>query len=245
MRNQDAWRPTKFVISRSGLRASADPREVALGSRLTVDLQARSYHLALIEHCRGTLLDLGCGKAPLYIVYKDLATSVTCVDWVNSYHDTGHADICCDISGGLPLADEQFETVLATDVLEHMPDPKAVWLEIARVLRPEGKVIVGVPFLYWVHEAPYDFFRYTRYKLAEFCRDTGLEVLILEPYGGAVEVVLDVLAKHAAVCPILSRIFYRISRFLVYSKPGRTLSERSSEHFPLGYLLVARKPGII
>ncbi|MDR3637803.1 MAG: class I SAM-dependent methyltransferase [Isosphaeraceae bacterium] len=243
MKNQDNWRPTKYVTTRRGLRASADPREVSAGSRLTADLQAQAYEKALKTHCRGAVLDLGCGKAPLYSVYKPLASSICCVDWEESCHDISHADVRCDIGAGLPLASEQFHTVVLTDVLEHVAHPAPLWSEIYRVLQPAGKVILGVPFLYWVHEEPHDYHRYTRYKLAGFCENVGLEVVLLEPYGGALEVVLDIVAKHLSAWTVSGRAWYRFSRLVVGLRPWRSLSRRTMEKFPLGYLLVAVKPG--
>jgi SAM-dependent methyltransferase len=242
MKNPDAWSPTKFVMTQRGLRASPDSRQVAIGSRLTADLQAAAYERALRDHSRGALLDLGCGQAPLYLVYRDLVTSVTCLDWEHSHHRTNHADVCCDLARGLPFDDKRFDTILATDVLEHIAEPGPLWTEMHRVLRHTGTIIVGVPFLYWIHEEPYDYHRYTRFQLAESCRRAGLDVVSVEPYGGALEVVIDIVAKHAAgIWSALGWTSYRLGRMLSQSGTFGNLSARTTEKFPLGYLLVARR----
>ncbi len=110
------------------------------------------------------------GLFPLYGVYKDLVRDTVCVDWDQSLHPSPHLDYTCNLNGVLPLKDEEFDTILLTDVLEHIQDPFCLWKEMTRVLKHGGKVIVGVPFLYPIHEAPHDYFRYTEHALRLFCR---------------------------------------------------------------------------
>ena len=65
-----------------------------------------------------------------------------------------------------PFTDAQFESVLLLDVLEHLRAPEVCITEIERVLKIRGKLFLKVPFLYPVHDAPFDFHRWTR--LASF-----------------------------------------------------------------------------
>ena len=76
MRDSDKWQATKFVYRRGKLRASLDEKEVGPGSRLAADLTAEFYNQSLLEHAKGHLLDLGCGKAPLFASYKELVNKV-------------------------------------------------------------------------------------------------------------------------------------------------------------------------
>ena len=64
---------------------------------------------------------------------------------------------------------------------------------LARVLRPGGKLLLCVPFFYWIHEEPHDYYRYTEFALARFCELSELKIICLEAYGGLPEVLL-----HAA-----------------------------------------------
>ena len=239
MKNRHRWRPTRFVRGRNGWRGSSDARDVAPASRHIADLQARSYAPALQTYARGRLLDLGCGEVPLYEMYKDAVTAAVCVDWPRSYHDRTHLDVACDINQPLPFADNSFETVVLSDVLEHLHDHQTVWSEIARVLRPSGHVIIGVPFLYWLHEEPYDYFRPTEFALRRFCEQNGLRVVLLAPFGGAIDVIFDIAAKHLGVVPVLARGFYWVGRALLPF--GRRLLARTNRKFPLGYVLVAAR----
>ena len=68
--------------------------------------------------------------------------------------------------GSLPFDAGSFDTVLCTEVLEHVAEPFRAVNEIARVLRPAGHVILTVPLYFPLHEeAGMNFFRYTPYGL--------------------------------------------------------------------------------
>ena len=239
MRNPNQWSPTRFVATAGGWRASSDARRVAPGSRHTADLQARSYAPALRAYARGRLLDLGCGNVPLYEMYRPSITAAVCVDWPSSYHGRTHVDVACDLNQPIPFASASFDTIVASDVIEHLFDYQTVWSEIARLLRPSGRVIIGVPFMYWLHEEPHDHFRPTEFALRRFCAQHGLRVVSLEPYGGAADVIFDIIAKHLGVSEMLARGFYWAGRAVLPF--GRRLVARTERKFPLGYLLVAER----
>ena len=61
----------------------------------------------------------------------------------------------------LPFADASFDGVLIQAVLEHVLEPVRVVAEIHRVLKPDGLVYAETPFMQQVHEAAYDFTRFT------------------------------------------------------------------------------------
>ncbi len=246
MRNSDRWTESKYVQRSGRLRASRDPAEVGVGSRLIGDRVAAFYEAALPRHARGRLADLGCGKAPLYGSYRQLVGSVTCVDWPQSVHASPFVDCQADLGQALPFDDGAFDTVILSDVLEHVPDPQALWREIARLLAPGGKLLLNLPFLYGVHEAPHDYGRYTEHALRRFAQQCGLDVLMLEPVGGSLHVLADLLAKHLAHLPLAGPLLASAVQGLVALIDrmawGRRLARRSGERFPLGYFMVAAKP---
>lgn len=243
MKHSERWVETKFVWRNGRLRASRDLRQVSAGSRLMTDLLAGAYEWALRKYAHGTLLDLGCGKAPLYGTYRNLVDGITCVDWPQSRHGTDHVDLSWDLNRPLPLADDSFDTILLTDVLEHIASPESLCREVARLLRPGGVLIAGVPFLYPIHEEPYDYWRPTEYILKNLISCNGLAGLVLEPVGGPVEVLGNLLNKLLARHTILGGLC-RAGVGCLRSVPSiRDRSLRSARRFPLGYLLVAGKGG--
>ena len=245
MKNANQWTPSKFVLRNGRLLASRDPREVGVGSRLVADRVAGVYEAHLPAHARGRLVDLGCGRVPLYEAYKDLVSENVCVDWGNSLHKSEHLDFECDLCGRLPFQDGEFNTILLSDVLEHVSEPEHLWTEMARILKPGGKLLLNVPFCYGVHEAPHDFYRYTEFALRRFAEMSGFRTIVLQPIGGAPEVLMDILAKHLQSIPLLGRplasALQAITQALVRAGPGRKISEKTARSHPLGYFMVVER----
>ena len=245
MRNQNRWQPSKFIYRNGKLIASRDPKEVAFGSRLMADIIADYYDTNLRKYSKGKLLDLGCGKVPLFIVYKDYTTDCVCVDWNNTSHTNEYLDFECDITNTLPFRDWEFDTIILSDVLEHISEPEHLWREMSRLLAPGGRVIMNVPFYYWVHEAPYDYYRYTEFKLRDFVESSGLKLLQLSSIGGVPEIMTDIFAKNICSVPIIGRFFAVFAQWITFvfikTKFGKKVSEATKKAFPFGYFLVAEK----
>lgn len=247
MRNTDTWTPTKYVRRRGRLLATRDTRHLAVASRLAARLVAAEYDDVLPRFAHGRLVDLGCGTVPLFAAYRDLVDSTVCLDWLSTIHDTRHVDLWCDLQEALPLVDGAADTVLSSDVLEHLPDPRLAVREMARVLRPGGVLILNTPFMYRVHEAPHDYHRHTRYSLERLAVEAGFEVVELRELGGAIDVLADILAKLLATVPgmgtLLARWVQGMAVGFASTSAGRKARAASSASFPLGHLLVARVPG--
>lgn len=245
MKNRDHWRPSKYVFKKGRLRASRDPAEVGVGSRLTADLIAAFYQEYLPRYARGRLLDLGCGMVPMYAVYRDHVTESVCVDWSDTQHPNQYLDHECDLSRDLPFDGGAFDTIILSDVLEHLPEPAHTWREIARVLTPGGIVFVNVPFYYCLHERPHDYYRYTEFALRRFVENARLELVLLRAAGGTPEILADILAKHFQFVPVIGKplamAIQAVTRYFVGTRPGAKLSRKTAEAFPFGYFLIARK----
>ena len=246
MQNQEIWKPSKFVDKDGALRASRDPQAVGVGSRLIVDLVAERYGRHLREHARGRLLDLGCGKVPLYGAYREYVSENICVDWGGTLHKNAHLDYEFDLTEPLPLDDNAFETIILSDVLEHIPAPDQLWKEMARLLSPGGKVVVNVPFYYWLHEQPHDYYRYTEFALRRFVDTSGLRLVHMEALGGVPEILADIFAKNilrlTTLGPSLASMAQQVTLAFVRSTLGRKISRETSRDFPFGYFLIAQKP---
>jgi 2-polyprenyl-3-methyl-5-hydroxy-6-metoxy-1,4-benzoquinol methylase len=121
-----------------------------------------------------------------------------CVDWQNSLHKNEFLDHECDLTAEPPFSDAQFDTIILSDVLEHIPAPDKLWVEMARILAPGGKVLMNTPFFFWLHETPHGY-----YPLRQYAQSVNLDLVILEPIGGgALEVVTDILAKNRCFLPL-------------------------------------------
>jgi SAM-dependent methyltransferase len=245
MKNIERWHQTKFVSTACGLRASRDRKQVSIGSRFITDIVAQRYERTIRAHARGRLLDMGCGYVPLYGVYRDLVQENICIDWESTFHPGIHLDFVVDLNGRLPFEDGSFNTILLTDVLEHIAEPTLLVSEIARLLQFNGKLILGVPFFYWLHEVPHDYYRYTEHSLRRFCNHNHLKVIELEPYGGLPEILVDLTSKGISYLPrplaACLRIAFSPVAALSKTDTCRRLSRLTQCDFPLGYVLVAQK----
>lgn len=233
-------------------------KSVGIGSRLIADTTAGFYGKYLPKFAKGKLLDLGCGKAPFHFVYKKYVTQVILVDWGNSKSGNAHLDYIYDLTKPLPFPDNEYDTIILSDVLEHIPNPMNLWLEMSRVLKPEGTLILNVPFFHYLHDIPHDYYRYTEYALRYFASATGMKVLVLEEIGGLPEVLADLciryVRRYCQYIPVLGKklyipvlgkklpyIAYYIAKFLLTTTLVRKISEKSSEAFPYAYFMVVNK----
>ncbi|MBC8512602.1 MAG: class I SAM-dependent methyltransferase [Dehalococcoidia bacterium] len=164
---------------------------VAIGELLLQEiLLARSF-------IKGRLLDVGCGVRPYALIYEPLVETSVGTEVAYSPHGTGAADAICPAER-LPFANQSFDTILCTEVLEHTSEPFVVMEEFARLLKPGGHLLLSVPFIYPIHEAPYDHWRFTSYGIARLCKLVGLEVVYVHPKG-KIGATLTVLWCNLAV----------------------------------------------
>lgn len=141
---------------------------------------------ALASHAKlahGVLLDIGCGNKPFEKIFEPFIDSYIGLEYSpESGYRGNKADFCGD-AAFLPLADESIDTIICTEVMEHVPNPEKTVEEFYRVLRPGGTVITTAPFVYPVHDA-FDFFRYSPDGLAAIMKRQGLTVEKVEPLSG-------------------------------------------------------------
>lgn len=245
MLNEALWKPSKFLLREDGLHANPDPACVAPSSRLNVELLAEALLPALRKHAQGRLLDLGCGSVPLYETYRPQVDSICCVDWAHSGHSLLHIDLAADLNQPTSLASAAFDSVVLTDVLEHVEQPEKLLAEIARLLSTGGVLIGSVPFLYRLHEEPHDHHRFTRHALHRMAVAQGFRVEQIEAYGWGSDVLFDILGKlaltlHWRIGGHLSAWIQRIGLSLRRSAFGRRFNSKH-QNMPLGYLFVFRR----
>jgi len=102
----------------------------------------------------------------------------------------------------LPFADASFDTVLLLEVLEHVADARAVLAEIARVLKTGGVLLLSVPFLYPLHDAPHDYRRFTAPGLEAATREAGLAPAPVQPRNTGFEAVALLACIACAECAL-------------------------------------------
>ena len=210
------------------------------------DLRRR---LAVLQ---GRVLDVGCSDKRFAAYLREGCDYIGLDYYVTVRNAYGtRPDIFGD-AARLPLADASCDGVLLFEVLEHLELPDASIAEIARVLRPGGQLLLSVPFLYPIHDAPHDFHRFTRYALERLLQTHGLVPHSIEPRLRALEVagLLRCLALADSAQAIIERRRFALPLLpvlalaIVCTNLWAWLLARllpSSDFMPGGYVVVATR----
>lgn len=134
-------------------------------------------------HVHGAVLDVGSGLSPYRDVVQKRAGRYVSVDWPSTFHAVRPAIVGDALN--LPIRDHSFDTVLATELIEHLSDPGAFLREAKRVLRDRGTIILSAPFFEPIHEEPRDYFRFTSFGLRALLESSDFVVEQIWRRGGA------------------------------------------------------------
>jgi SAM-dependent methyltransferase len=126
---------------------------------------------------RGTVLDIGCSDKRLRTLISSACHYVG-LDYPSTAKTMYRTqpDLFGD-AHSLPLRDNSVATVVLLEVLEHLRNPEAAVAEALRVLQPDGSMILSVPFMYPIHDAPHDFQRWTAFGLRELTSKLGATIV--------------------------------------------------------------------
>lgn len=174
---------------------------------------------------KGSLLDFGCGKMP----YKEHILQNSNVDKYVGLDIEGainyDSKIEPDITWNgitMPFENDSFDTAFGTEVLEHCSNPETLLKEVLRVLKPKGYIFGTVPFLWPIHEAPYDEYRYTPFALKRHFINSGFVNIEIKATGGwhaSMAQMLGLWVKRSPMSSkkrkILSIILKPIIKFLI------------------------------
>ncbi len=134
-------------------------------------------------HAGARVLDAGAGEGNYKAHfakhrYCGLDLAVGDVAW-----DYSRLDVIGDLAR-LPFFDGTFDACLNVVTLEHVREPSRVLCELARTLRPGGRLLLVAPHEWEEHQQPHDYFRYTRYGLEYLLKGAGFEEISIVPAGG-------------------------------------------------------------
>lgn len=136
-----------------------------------------------LKYIKGVVYDLGCGERPYEDDILHVADEYIGVDWGSTIHNL-KADIGADLNQSLPIDSQVADTVTSFQVMEHLCEPQTMLNEAYRILKKDGRIILTVPFQWWIHEAPYDYFRYTAYGLRYMFEKAGFADIEIVPNKG-------------------------------------------------------------
>lgn len=175
---------------------------------------------------RGKILDFGCGSKP----YKELFAAT---EYIGLEHDCEQsrkntkADFFYD-GKHFPFDNDSFDSIISTQVLEHVPNPIEVLNEMVRVLRQGGYLMISVPFVQEEHETPYDFYRFSPYAIQNMLNKTGLEIIEYKKLTCGVKAIISTITFYIyrttrwKIANLLSMFFnaFGIVLYKIFKKEG-------------------------
>jgi|WetSurMetagenome_2_1015567.scaffolds.fasta_scaffold287008_2 SAM-dependent methyltransferase len=173
------------------------------------------------EYIRGRTLDIGAGNLAWKRLLSSHASSYVSSD-ISIVHK--YLNMVFDVTTTFPIKDLSFDSLFCHSVLEHTTMPWAVFQEFHRVLKSNGVIVLSVPFLFYLHGAPNDYFRFTKFGVTMLAERAGFVVERIDCSGGIFHFLLNMpsvilstlLAScHLSACiPTVTKILWKCARFL-------------------------------
>lgn len=201
-----------------------------------------------------TLKDFSVGGRILDIGAKTASASY----WRYLRQSSGTEIIPTDLEGGpgvaelnvenpFPFENEHFDIVIALNLFEHVRNLSQAPAEIARILKPGGRFIVSVPFLYPFHADPDDFRRLTDSGLASMFAINGMKVLHSRALGeGAATLAAEIFCRGmlpSRASNVIFPVLYPFSTLLDRLVAGRRIinGRTTPQRYPAAFLMVLEK----
>ena len=200
---------------------------------------------------KGRMLDFGCGSKP----YKSLfsVSEYIGVDYENVGHPHENEQIDVFYDGkSLPFENGHFDSILCSEVFEHIFNLEEILPELNRVLKTGGTMLITCPFVWNEHEIPHDYARYTRFALDHQLKKAGFETIEYSKAGNFVTTISQMIVLYFNNTYkgwwrkfFLFRWFYKFSFFLVPNVTGVLLNRLlpDNQSLYLNNILLARKIG--
>ncbi|HMC58407.1 MAG TPA: class I SAM-dependent methyltransferase [Candidatus Solibacter sp.] len=153
-------------------------------------------------------------------------------------------DVRADLTA-LPFRAGVFDRALHIVTIEHLPEPGRALAEIARSLKPGGLLLVAAPHEWEVHQAPHDYYRYTRYGLTYLLEKAGFEILEVRAAGGYFRLLSRRLLNGLQFFTGGARWLLFVPAAILLAPPALILPWLDGldreKNFTLGYICTARK----
>ena len=140
---------------------------------------------------KGRLLDVGCGSKP----YQELFAVDDYIGLDIDNEASRNRKIADYFYDGktFPFNEDEYDSVLCNQVLEHVFNPDEFLSEIKRVLKPGGRLLLTVPFVWDEHEQPHDYARYSSFGLKALIDKNGFNVIEYKKIGTDVSTIFQLI----------------------------------------------------
>jgi SAM-dependent methyltransferase len=196
------------------------------------------------------ILDVGAGRgdfATLFAERNCLALDI---------YPYPEVDLVCDLTQVMPFKPASFDAIALMNVIEHVYDTHSLFGALSKLLKPDGRIFVAIPFMVKIHQAPVDFVRFTHFALRKLGQQHGMDIELLEGYYDPVFFMEEGIGNlRWSTLPSLSGSKRYLARGLVTGLQvlasslggvlgkGKTMPPENARGWaPTGYHVVYRKP---
>lgn len=196
------------------------------------------------RYIKGVVLDAGSGEGERYKNFFKFDKYIKL-----DINKDSNPDIIGSVEN-IPLGDNGIDSIVSTQVLEHVKNPQKAVSEFYRVLKSGGHCLVTVPQLNELHEEPHDYFRFTRYGLEEIFTNAGFNIISIDRHGGfwsanaqmQIRYVIDLFRLNKiSVLRWIFQPFVLINGLLAIFFDFFDISNANRKH-AIGWLIIAQKP---
>lgn len=120
-------------------------------------------------------IDVGCGLRPYENYFPKYSYIGVDVEVSGAKKSMKIPDYYYD-GLNLPFDTGSVDGVISTQVLEHVPNPRLLITEMSRIIKPNGSIILSIPFTWQEHETPFDFSRFSSFGITELLNNAGFEI---------------------------------------------------------------------
>ena len=158
----------------------------------------RIFHNNFIRtiELNGKVIDLGSGTHNSYLDFIK-KNKVSCIYFADNKELTKQNFVKVDLEKNLRINDNEYDTVILFNVLEHIFEYKNLLNEIFRILKKGGKLEIFVPFMYMYHKDPNDIMRPTHEYLTTLLSQAGFKTNVFLIGAGPFSVISEILLKYA------------------------------------------------
>ena len=194
---------------------------------LNINLHGISLELGAISNKDKTFSNFVMGKSKFH--YSNKISNKK----LNIYYS--------DLTRKLKIPTKKYDNVLLFNVLEHLPEYKLAFSEIYRIIKKGGNFIGSVPFIYQIHAAPNDYFRFSKQFFELNLKKYKFKQIKVKALGfGPFTASYSLLYPYLKYLPLLSQISLLLA-YILDSLIQVFVKTDLKEIFPLGYFFIAKK----
>lgn len=195
------------------------------------------------HYIKGEVLDVGAGHYSRYEKFFKVQKYIKM-----DINHSEHVDIVGSVDN-IPMSDSSLDSIICTQVFEHIKYPEKSAKELYRVLKKGGHVLLTVPQLNELHEEPHDYFRYTKYGLKSLFEDAGFKVIEMDQRGGFFSSIAQMTIRFLSdyfdlynkmiLGKLIGKIIYILGNFSIYL--DKVVKHNANKKHAIGWCCVLEK----